>query len=129
MNKYEFSDIAPKLAEIAIANKLEIEYKPNFNDEMDFVIDLKTEAIDYETFENPTCTELASYLIITMPKVIRDENELRRIAEKEGYVPELDEMIAKYFNITHDLLSVAKPSYMLGVENGHVDKLMWCVWA
>lgn len=129
MNNYEFSNIAPKLAEIAIANKLEIEYKPNFNDVMDFVIDLETEAIDYETFENPTCTELASYLIITMPKVIRDENELRCIAEKEGYALELDEMIAKYSYITHNLLSVAKPSYMLGVENGHVDKLMWCVWA
>lgn len=128
MTRREFNEITPKLIEAATRNRLGLTFIPDFNDELDFIIDLDTEAMDYQTLENPTCTDIASYLIVEMPKIVRDDDELRRIAEREGYKPQPDVMINNYNYAATQLMSLAKPQYLLGVENGHVDKLMWCVW-
>jgi len=124
MDKAQFNNISHTLVETAMALGLDIELKKDFNDEVDFVIGFGTEAIDYETLENPTCTNIASYLVITMPKVVRDDE-----AEQTGMdILQYDEMIGRYHHAASKLMEAAKPQYLLGVQDGHVDKLMWCVW-
>lgn len=120
MDKTQFDNISHTLVRIAMAHDLDIEFKPNFNDELDFIIDFNTEAVDYETLENPTCTGIASYLVITLPKVV-DEDETKQDEN-------IEERINKYRHIASKLMEAAKPQYLLGVQDGHVDKLMWCVW-
>lgn len=117
MDKTQFDNISHALVKTAMALDLGIEFEPNFNDEVDFVIDFGTEAVDYDTLENPTCTYMASYLVITMPKVVGDDKTKQ------------DEMVGRYHYVASKLMEAAKPQYLLGVQDGHVDKLMWCVWA
>lgn len=120
MDKTQFDNISHTLVRIAMAHNLDIEFKPNYNDEVDFIIDFNTEAVDYETLENPTCTSIASYLVITMPKVVGDDETKQD--EK------IEDRINQYHHIASKLMEAAKPQYLLGVQEGHVDKLMWCVW-
>lgn len=92
MDKTQFNSISHTLVETAMALGLDIELKANFNDEVGFIIDFGIEAIDYETLENPTSTNIASYLVITMPKVVRGDE-----AEQTGMdILPYDEMIGRY---------------------------------
>lgn len=116
MDKTTFDNASHALVKIAMALDLGIEFKPNFNDEVDFVINFGTEAIDYNTLENPTCTNIASYLVITMPKV-------------DGDGEAKQEKISQYHYAASKLMEDVKPQYLLDVQDGHVGKLMWCVWA
>ena len=109
-----FSKISNDIVDIAIKNDLEVEYRPNFHDELDFVIGLHTEAVDYKTLENPTCVQLDSYIVVTLPKV-------------QGSDGELEDSISRY-NYVAQQLGVDDPQYLLGVNNGRVEKLMWCIW-
>lgn len=118
MDKTQFDNISHELVRIAMAYNLDIELKPNYNDELDFVTDLNTEAIDYKTLENPTCANICSYLVVTLPKVVTDEAEQTRLA-----------MVSEYNFVANQLMTAAKPQYLLGVKDGRfVEKLMWCIW-
>ena len=120
MTKEEFLEIARVISNIAIDNRLSIDFKPDFNDELDFVTDLKTEAIDYKTLENPTCINVCSYLVVTLPKVVTDETEP---------ATEYDSRVSEYNYVANQLMMAAKPQYLLGVKDGRfVEKLMWCIW-
>jgi hypothetical protein len=110
-----FSKICKDIVDIAIKNDLEVVYRPDFHDELDFVIGLRTEAVDYRTLENPTCVQLDSYLVVTLPKV-------------QGSDGELEASISKYNYVAQQLMGVDDPQYLLGVSNGRVEKLMWCIW-
>ena len=127
MDKTQFDNVSHALVRIAMAHNLDIEFKPNYNDEVAFVIDFNTEAVDYETLENPTCTSVASYLVITMPKVVyEDETKQGEKNKYDDFI--VFDMINQYHHIASKLMEAAKPQYLLGVQDGHVDKLMWCVW-
>lgn len=120
MTKEEFLEVAKAVTNIAIDNRLSIDFNPDFNDELDFVTDLKTEAIDYNTLENPTCINVCSYLAVTLPKVVTDETEP---------ATEYDSRVSEYNYVANQLMTVARPQYLLGVKDGRfVEKLMWCIW-
>lgn len=110
-----------ELIQFAIKNNLGFRCdhsKQNDSIEVDFVIDHKCEAIDFNTLENPTCIEVKNYLIIDMPTIHDDSDCNQR-----------DEDINTYNSVAQQLIGIARPNYLMDVDGRFVKHLMWCEWA
>lgn len=81
--------------------------------EVDFLTHFGMEATDRDTLENPTCIECDSYVMVYLPEV---KEETRCVD------------YGQYFTKTSGLMEIAKPEYLLGVENGIAKAVMYCVF-
>lgn len=82
--------------------------------EFSFISDFGMEAIDTESLENPSDTVTKCYIVVYLPQVGEDdEDAIQR---------------THYQNMAWYLTRIAKPDYLLGVENGIVKAVMFCVW-
>ena len=81
--------------------------------EVDFYGEFGMYATDRETLETPNCIYTKKHIVVYLPAV--DKNDMAR-------------SINTYMNLAAGLVETAKPDYLMGVENGVVKAVMYCVW-
>ena len=87
--------------------------------EYDFIKELNEEATDRETLEVPTCIEPSAYILVKMPSPQ---------SMGEYWFDEYEKNVARYKEVSRELVGIEPPDYLIGVENGYVSHLMWCAW-
>ena len=81
--------------------------------EVDFISNFGMEAIDLDTLENPTCINAECMLVVYLPQV-NDGNTYAK---------------SHYEGVAYGLMEYCKPDYLLGVHDGLVTAVAYCVWS
>ena len=85
----------------------------------DFIFELSEEATDRNTLEVPTCIEPTGFILVKLPS-----------PQSMGkyWFDNYEKNIERYKDVTEELIGISDPDYLIGVSDGYVSHLMWCIW-